>query len=912
MTQDTDRRRTVASPEAAQAFALLDGRTIAPVRPLRFGVPRVSPHLLHRERLFARLCADEEAPLTVVQAGSGFGKTSLLADWARRRSPVLPTVWVTADASVRDALAFWREALHGLARAGLLTGTGLEDLDVRGDIADTLMSSLRRGLASIDLPVTLVIDGFERLAGTALERDLIELLTRTDNLHLVVATHVASELTSVTTAARLDTVTIDASALRFSGEEVRRLADRLGVDASAGELEELREELDGWPFGIRAVLESRRREESATLGEAQHALFGVPSGARRRLDTGSAHRHLLASLDGIAGLESLAPTAVLDSFTMEQAAAMGAELDGHPILTELESRGLGTWHPDADPDEYRLHPVLRRALRERLDREPESTRTAYERLAGWHVDRGDFAQAFEAAIRAGDWSLATRCVRSDLFEILVRLRLHPDLLDVVPRPVLRREPLLMLVHGIARYGSGNQARGVRTLLAAVAACEKQRVVTRGAPSPDQVWVQGVLTIALRLAGRYETVPAAVRRFSRMLDAVDDPNGHLDAAMPLFRTQTVITLGFIDRLTEAEQVALSTLHEHHRMSPLQQANLHGLIALTHARRGDLRRASAALETLQELGKPQQFDESFFAVSSHIAAAWVALENFDPDAAAERLGLSDRHWPTMEYWPFVLEARTHIAWQRHGAHAALLLLREGRAEKRSKVPIGDAMGMLLTALEAELLMAAGLGAEASALMTPNRLRRSPRMTIPKSRSLLLGGNWDQAAGLADRNALSEAQPWTGSVDLLLISASANLRAGDRDAAQQRFDQAASLAARMSIRTPFAAMPREDLLALGDAHRELTEQISSRPARYAEPGIAILLSKREQLALAELASDRTLAEIAQRLSVSPNTLKSQLRSVYRKLGVGGRQEAVQAARRSGLLFMSGDERSGRDSGR
>src|SRR5690606_21464883 len=99
---------------------------------------------------------------------------------------------------------------------------------------------------------------------------------------------------------------------------------------------------------------------------------------------------------------------------------------------------------------------------------------------------------------------------SDLLEVLVRLRRQPNLLDSVPGTVLRQEPLLMLVTGIVHYGTGDQARAVRTLLAAVAACEKQRVVSRGAPSPDQVWLQGILTVALRLAGRYELLPAAVR------------------------------------------------------------------------------------------------------------------------------------------------------------------------------------------------------------------------------------------------------------------------------------------------------------------------------------------------------------------------------------------------------------------
>ncbi|MFD5223999.1 LuxR C-terminal-related transcriptional regulator [Microbacterium sp. NPDC058342] len=909
MTQHTDRRHV--DPRAAarrhegrEHHASRDPGGAGRARERAIGVPRVSSRLIPRERLIARLDAEPAPALTVVQAGSGFGKTSLLADWARTRPDHEPLVWVTADETVRDSVGFWREVLHGIDRTGLLAGSELSRVEVRGDIADTLTASLRRGFASLLTPVTLVVDGFERLDGTGIESELIDILTRTDGLRLVVATQVPSELGSVATASRLDTLHLDAATLRFTDQEIRELAARLGVAASQRELHELRAHLDGWPFGVRAVLERHLREESATIADARHAVFGVPTRQPTSMDPSYVSSHLLESLRGLDGLELVTVTSVLDAFTLEQATVLGAALESHPVLDELESRGLGTWHLDTDPPEYRLHPVLRRALRERLD--DDRTRAAFTRLARWHVSRREFAPAFEAAVRAGQWALAGRCVRSDLFEVLVRLRLHPDLLEAVPRSVLRQEPLLMLVSGVAHYGAGHHAKAVRMLLAAVAACERQRVVGRRASTPDQVWVQGILTIALRLAGRYEMVPVALRRFSRMLEAVDDPAGHLDPAMLLFRTQTVITLSFMDRLDAAEHLALDTVRERHPMSPLQQANLQGLTAFTHARRGDPARAAEVLRGMDQVGRPAQFDDSFFAVTAHVAAAWTALERFDARAAEHVLKHSDRHWPTMEYWPFVLEARTHADWQLRGPESALLTLREGRAEKRFKAPIGDALVLLLVALEAELLLAAGLGAEAASLLTSSRLRRSVRLEVPRSRSLLLSGNWDQAAGIAERNALGEAQPWHNRIDLLLISASANLRAGDREAAQRRFDQGAAIAERTGTLTPFASMPRADLIELGYRRPALLDQIPGEASRYPEPAVAVALTRREHHVLAALASDRTLPEIAQMLSVSTNTLKSQLRSVYRKLEVGGRQEAVQVARRTGLLLRSREVRT------
>ncbi len=63
------------------------------------------------------------------------------------------------------------------------------------------------------------------------------------------------------------------------------------------------------------------------------------------------------------------------------------------------------------------------------------------------------------------------------------------------------------------------------------------------------------------------------------------------------------------------------------------------------------------------------------------------------------------------------------------------------------------------------------------------------------------------------------------------------------------------------------------------------------------AVQLTPRERAVLAELAEDVTVEEIAARLWVSRNTVKSQLRSAYRKLGVSSRADAVAWAREAGL---------------
>ena len=77
-------------------------------------------------------------------------------------------------------------------------------------------------------------------------------------------------------------------------------------------------------------------------------------------------------------------------------------------------------------------------------------------------------------------------------------------------------------------------------------------------------------------------------------------------------------------------------------------------------------------------------------------------------------------------------------------------------------------------------------------------------------------------------------------------------------------------------------------------------TRPGRGAQDtlGIVATLTPRELSLLQDLPSLMTVAEIAQARAVSPNTVKTQLRSLFAKLGVGTRREAVTAGRRQGLI--------------
>lgn len=138
------------------------------------------------------------------------------------------------------------------------------------------------------------------------------------------------------------------------------------------------------------------------------------------------------------------------------------------------------------------------------------------------------------------------------------------------------------------------------------------------------------------------------------------------------------------------------------------------------------------------------------------------------------------------------------------------------------------------------------------------------------------------------------------LLLRRAVAHARLGNDQAADAAFDEGFHLSENMGgSLTPYLTLPRTELLLLlermaarhpdsADAAERVAALLAVVPTNDDRPRLPALSPREERLALS-LRGPRSLPQIAEELEVSPNTVKSQLRSIYAKLQVSGRDAAV-----------------------
>ncbi|MCU1411204.1 MAG: DNA-binding response regulator [Rhodoglobus sp.] len=163
----------------------------------------------------------------------------------------------------------------------------------------------------------------------------------------------------------------------------------------------------------------------------------------------------------------------------------------------------------------------------------------------------------------------------------------------------------------------------------------------------------------------------------------------------------------------------------------------------------------------------------------------------------------------------------------------------------------------------------------------------------------------AALADCVALGDSHSSRTLVDVQLLLAAAHYRLGNPALADLSFDRGLILAVRNGMRLPFRLVPNEDMRVMldrasqrpqPDAVHDLIADVGDWGADSPDHGL-VQLSDREREIVRSLLRGYTVSAMADELFISVNTVKSHLKSVYRKLGVGSRQAAIQRARELGL---------------
>ncbi|MEV5959365.1 LuxR C-terminal-related transcriptional regulator [Streptomyces sp. NPDC051987] len=866
----------------------------------RFALPARPATFVRRPRLTHHLDQALDTPLTLVNGAAGAGKTLLVADWAAGLGQ--PVGWLTGEAGDRQPGVFWAYVLRALHLADVPLPSGADPGPASaGRVDHGLLARLAAELSGRDRPVVLVLDEFHRLTTRENAEQLEFVLHHAgDGLRLVLVSRTEPLLPLHRYRASAAVTEIRNDELAFTPDEAGDLLARHGLRLPGPAVRALVERTGGWAAGLRlSALAARQSADPETY------LKEFEAGRSTIAD------FLLAEVLGLQPAPTqdlLLRTSVLDRFRPELAEALTGRPGAESLLAGLCRQNA--FVEDLGQFWYRLHPlfgeILRVHLRARLPGlEPE----LHRRAARWLRDFGAVPEALAHGAAADDWEFTAGVFVDDLAIGRLFTELRADhLRDLFsrldPRATGAATDLVRaarelsehdLDHGLAHLGRAEEqlpagaAEGGR-LSCALLECLAARLT--GAPGraeqamataarlrrevPAHLLAKHPELDALLLthlgatrlwAGRFDAARAA------LAEVLDGPS---DAATALPRQDSLGQLALLDYLDgwigRAESAALTAADASRDadVRPFPGAGLGQLVlAAVAVDRDELDRARSLLDEAAGCGVVGA--DPVTEACRAMVTARLLLARKEPQAAARAAT------------PAVATLTTSPWAEAHAAlTASALRLAEGRpdaaAEMLAATPCSGAPAC--AADVAWALLAAGRRAQAvQAVEAVEGLcggdRAGPgvtvRATLVRARAAAEGGDTAAAAKLLAR-ALLEARP---------------------DRLRRPFLDAGPGIRRL-LETPYLhGLALGWLLGEAPAPHDRPGTAPGPPALVVEE-----LSGREREVLTRLAQMMSTQEMAADLYISVNTVKTHLKSVYRKLGVNRRGEAVRRARERGLL--------------
>jgi LuxR family transcriptional regulator, maltose regulon positive regulatory protein len=871
-------------------------------------VPRRRPRLVARARLRQRLDQVRTHRLTLLSAPAGFGKSTLLADWVAECG--LPVAWLGLDEADADPSRFFTYLVAALrtvlpeAGAGVLPMLG----SPQPPPVEALATALVNDLATAPSDIAVVLDDLHAVDSPAVDQALAFLVEHLPpQAHLVIATREDPALPLARLRARGDVLEIRAADLRFTGDESATfLTEVMELPLGPADVRALEATTEGWIAGLQLAAISLR---------------GAPNPAELIGSFSSSHRFVLDYLleevlerQPAAVTRFLLGTSVLDRLCgpLCDAVTLDPETPGQRTIEQLEHDNLFIVPLDAERRWFRFHHLFRDLLRARLPAtEPAGAVDArHVRASRWYEEQGLELEAFEHAAAGHDLDRAERLIEGGGLPLYVRGALAPILawISTLPAEVLDARPKVRLAQATTLLASG-RTDGVADMLDRAEA----GAVALGGPELNRILANAAITRSL-LALSQHRADLMISESERALALLPE-----DALVA--RSTINCTLGYayevLGERAEARRVYAEGLGAARatRNSFGELSGLTGLAAIAELE-NELRSAAEKYEEAIRRSIELQYP---VVSEAYLGLARIAYEWNDLPRARElgerslELGRQLQHTdrPVVS---MALLARVAVA--EADLETAERLLSEAQREVREKGFAREAPNVA----DARVRLALRRGAldEAAEIVAET--------DAPLAQARVHVARGDGAAALAVLEPFrrrSEERSWADQrLRAIVVTALAHHVAGDAPAAHAALREAFAAAEPEGFVRLFldegpamAALVRAELRSAGRssgayAARLLTAFRAEGSAGGADgasvagsgpgllEGLVEPLTEREMELLALIAEGLTNAEIAERLFLSPQTVKVHVRNIFAKLDVGTRTQAVAAGRRLGVL--------------
>lgn len=849
-----------------------------PVTASKLVPPALPPVAVERDGLLHRLGS---ARVTLVVAPPGYGKTVAVRQWLGTSGH--PTAWMSVDLIDQRPQSFWLHFLAALRGALPTFDPELDLLLAERGVDEVFLGALVSAVIRHGQRVDVVLDGISHFDDPELLDGIALLVEQAGQvLRLVIVSRSRPELPIATWRSRGWVADVTQDRLRFSDADALALARAMDAGHRPQTVLALNERLEGWPIGVHVGL------LSGVLGDGDGS--GGELGTDRVL-----HDYLVGEvLDRLpADLRAVALGAAVPRWV--DADICRALLGDHAATAvhELGRRGVFLEWLDVSQGAMRFHRLVRRVLLDELrQRDPERHDQLHRRAAHIWLDRGELAEAHLHLSAIGDVRAANEMVVRPTFELIDRGDAAgvSRLLSSMPRIADVDDASLALDLSTASFFGQRRDEAWRWhgLAAALA---------RGDDPAMRLRLEA-------MAGLLALMDADVEAVARHGDAHHALLGHTAATdpvtawFPVVSARAALATGQLARAARAIDAARSTA------LPPTMANvtLPALEAWHRLALGDLRGAVALAGPAHRWATDMDVQLHHGVLDAVVVDGWCSVGRGDLASAATAAESAGEHADRLAFrWNHLRTGALRAEIERLGGRPDRAR-QLGAALRRSIEPSpGSFAAQVIDCTEAAALIDAGGATHALALI--DAVNDGPCRRLLLARATLAG-----AGGAPIGELLAERHRWPAQYQLeaeLLVAAGHDAAGGGADAAVERAMRAGNASGWVS---PFLGHLRRvtrliERVQVEQLHPALHAALhGGRPAKRADTngssGGERTLTERELSLLALLPTHLSYAQMGARMYLSVNTVKSNLKSVYRKLGVGSRADAVEAATRAGLL--------------
>jgi LuxR family transcriptional regulator, maltose regulon positive regulatory protein len=617
----------------------------------KFHPPSPRPGNVPRTALLDRLRASSDVPVLSVVAPPGYGKTTLLSQWAERTTHQV--AWLSVEREDNDPAVLMAYLAAALDR--------LEPIDVElfrtrappGTSVAAIVARRVAGALSSMGPVALVLDHTDLLHNPQCRDAIAELAVHLPpKAHLLVASRGTPPVPVASLRARRAVVDVGIEDLAMDETEARLLLEGTGVEVGDAELTELVRHTEGWPVGLYLAALSRS-------GGGRHRTAGFTFTGDDRLMADYLRTELLSHLSR-GQVSFLTRTSVLERLSGPLCDAVLGRTQSARLLEELDGSNLLLVPLDRRRQWYRYHKLFRELLRAELaQREGEIVEQLHSRAAAWCEANGLPEMAIDHAQRAGDADLVARLVASQTLPAYAGGRLETvyrwfqwldDHGSIEGRPAVTvLGAVLMALMGQPAAAERWAAAAERASTAAslpdgspmaswlaqlrafmcrngVGQMRRDAEIARDGLAPGSQWRSSALGIE-GISWLLDGEPERADRILAHAVEVGLDTGAAPAAAVALAERVVVAIGrgeWGDAAALADQ-ALAIVRGGHLDDYGPSALVHAVAARTAARGGDLSRARESLSQAARLRPHLSYAVPFLAVQTllELGRAYLAL-------------------------------------------------------------------------------------------------------------------------------------------------------------------------------------------------------------------------------------------------------------------------------------------------